>query len=355
MLAKRTTLADYLIEERRRFPDASGDFNALVLDIATACEAISREVARGALGRALGASRSQNSHGETQQQLDLIANDIFIEANASGGHVTGMVSEEMDEPYAIPEGIPKGPYLLVFDPLDGSSNVGVNVSIGSIFSILRAPYPGIAPQPADFLQPGTQQVCAGYAIYGPQTMLVLTLGRGTHAFTLDPDLGDFVLTHADIEVAASAKEFAINVSNHRFWEPAVRRYVSECLEGTAGPRDRDFNMRWLACLVGEAHRILMRGGVFLYPRDTKDLSKAGRLRLLYEANPVAFLIEQAGGRASTGRERILDIVPSDIHQRIPLIFGARDDVGLIEAYHEDSARDHNAPLFATRGLFRAPT
>jgi fructose-1,6-bisphosphatase I/sedoheptulose-1,7-bisphosphatase len=355
MLADRTTLTDFLIDERRRFPDAGGDFNALVLDVATACKAIARQVAHGALANVHGAMPAQNSSGETQQKLDVLANDIFIAANEGGGHLAGMVSEELDEPFAIPDGRPKGPYLLAFDPLDGSSNIDVNLSIGSIFSILRAPRPGENAAPADFLQPGTEQVCAGYAIYGPSTMFVLTVGRGTHAFTLDPDLGDFVLTHPDIAVPATGKEFAINVSNHRFWEPAVRHYVDECLAGTDGPRGRNFNMRWIAAMVAEAHRILMRGGVFLYPRDSKDPTKAGRLRLLYEANPVAFLIEQAGGRASTGRERILGIVPDEIHQRIPLIFGAREEVDLIEAYHKDAARDYDAPLFAARGLFRAAT
>ncbi|MDP2412207.1 MAG: class 1 fructose-bisphosphatase [Pseudolabrys sp.] len=356
MLADRKTLTDYLIEERRRYPQATGDFNALVLDVAIACKIIARRLAHGALQQVLGATSMQNAQGETQQKLDVVANDIFLSANEGGGHLAGLASEEMDAPAAIPERYPKGRYLLLFDPLDGSSNLDVNVSVGSIFSVLRALRPGEAAAPDDFLQPGTQQVCAGYAIYGPSTMFVLTIGRGTHAFTLDPDLGEFILTHPDIKVPAAAGEFAINVSNHRFWEPAVRRYVDECLAGKSGPRGRDFNMRWIASLVAEAHRILMRGGVFLYPRDSKDPTKAGRLRLLYEANPVAFLMEQAGGRASTGRERISDIVPSELHQRIPFIFGASEEVDLIERYHLDPAvSEYDAPLFGARGLFRAAT
>lgn len=355
MVAARKTLADYLVEEQRRFPHVTGGLAALVLDVSIACRTVAGRVARGALDQEPEAT-SRNVHGETQRRLDLFANEAFIVANERNGHLAGMASEEMERPSAIPDGCPKGGYLLLFDPLDGSSNIDVNVAVGSIFSILRAPRPGHDAGADDFLQPGTQQLCAGYALYGPSTMLVLTIGGGTHAFTLDPELGAFVLTKADIKVPAEAGEFAINVSNHRFWEPAVRRYVDECLAGKSGPRGRDFNMRWIASLVAEAHRILMRGGVFLYPRDSKTATKAGRLRLLYEANPVAFLIEQAGGRASTGRERIAGIVPSDLHQRIPFIFGASEDVELLESYHRDPALgDYDAPLFGARGLFRAVT
>jgi fructose-1,6-bisphosphatase I/sedoheptulose-1,7-bisphosphatase len=279
---------------------------------------------------------------------------VFLRANEWGGHLAGMVSEEMDAPFVIPARFPKGRYLLVFDPLDGSSNIDVNVSVGSIFSILRATTPGADAAAADFLRSGSQQVCAGYAIYGPSTMLVITVGTGTHGFTLDPQLGEFILTHPALRIPAAAGEFAINASNSRFWEPAVKRYVDECLAGKSGPRDKDFNMRWIASLVAETHRILVRGGVFLYPRDNKEPAKAGRLRLLYEANPMALVVEQAGGLASTGRERILDVSPNGLHQRVPLIFGARDEVERIESYHrEHGLEDYDAPLFGTRGLFRA--
>lgn len=356
MLADHTTLANFLIEERRRFPDATGDFNALVLDVAIACKAIARRVAHGALSDVLGSVSSQNVHGETQQKLDLVANNIFLAANERSGHLAGMVSEEMHQPLAIEADASKGGYLLLFDPLDGSSNIDVNVAVGSIFSILRAARPGENPSLEDYLRSGAQQICAGYAIYGPSTMFVITVGRGAHAFTLDPELGEFILTHPDISIPTESHEFAINVSNHRFWEPAVRRYVDECLAGKSGPRNRDFNMRWIASLVAEAHRILMRGGVFLYPRDSREKTKAGRLRLLYEANPIAFIVEQAGGRASTGRERILDVMPAELHQRVPLIFGARQEVDLIDSYHSDPAlREYDAPLFGSRGLFRAAT
>lgn len=353
MLTDHTTLTQFLIEQRRRHPGASGELNSLILDVALACKAISKRVAYGALGGVLGSESTTNVQGETQQTLDLIANDLFLRANEWGGQVAGMVSEELESPHPIPEHYPRGKYLLVFDPLDGSSNIDVNVSVGSIFSILRATNPGSDATAADFLQPGSEQVCAGYAIYGPSTMIVLTVGTGVHGFTLEPQLGEFILTHPSIELPAAASEFAINASNSRFWEPAVKRYVDECLAGSTGARGKDFNMRWVASLVAETHRILSRGGVFLYPRDTKD-TKPGRLRLLYEANPVAFLIEQAGGLASTGRTRILDVVPEDLHQRIPFVFGARDEVERIERYH----RDHNeaapdAPLYGTRGLFRS--
>jgi fructose-1,6-bisphosphatase I/sedoheptulose-1,7-bisphosphatase len=265
-----------------------------------------------------------------------------------------MVSEELEEVYTLPKQFPRGKYLLAFDPLDGSSNIDVNVTVGSIFSVMRAITPEAYPKPEDFLQPGTQQVCAGYAVYGPSTMLVLTLGKGTHAFTLEPQLGEWVLSHPNLTIPKKTREFAINASNSRFWEPAVKRYVDECLAGRTGPRGDDFNMRWIASLVAETHRILMRGGVFMYPRDSKEAGKAGRLRLLYEANPISMLIEQAGGMASTGRQRLLEVQPESLHQRIGFVFGSADEVTRIEAYHRDTPEhDFRSPLFSQRGLFAA--
>ena len=333
----RPTLAQFIIEERRRAPAATGDFDALITDIALACKAISQRVALGVLVAADQAVRQRNVHGEEQQPLDLAANDMFLRAAESGGHLAGMVSEELELPYQIPAHLPRGKYLLLFDPLDGSSNIEVNVSVGSIFSVLRAPTPGAHAQLADFLRPGTAQVCAGYAIYGPSTMLVLTFGRGTHGFTLDPYMGEWVLTHPHLRVSPSTREFAINTSNHRFWEPAVRRYVDECVAGTSGPRGVDFNMRWIASLVAEAHRVLIRGGVFLYPRDSKSATKHGRLRMLYETNPIAFLIEQAGGMASTGERRMMDEQPTGLHQRSGFVFGSSEEVLRIEQYHRELA------------------
>ena len=359
MLTRRSTLTQFLIEERRRHPFSSGELNSLILDVALACKAISRRTASGALSGVLGTAGAVNVQGEQQQKLDVVANDIFLQATEWGGELAGMVSEELEEPYAIPKQYPRGKYLLTFDPLDGSSNIDVNVSVGSIFSILRAPRPGEAAWPEDFMQPGTEQVAAGYAIYGPSTVLVLTVGTGVHAFTLDPDLGEFFLTRQDIRVPEATAEYAVNTSNQRFWEPAVRRYVDECLQGLSGPREKDFNMRWVASLVAEAHRILTRGGVFLYPRDSKDPAKEGRLRLLYEANPIGFLIEQAGGLATTGRERVLEVEPTELHQRIGLVFGSREEVERIIRYHAEQADEPQDaverwnPLYGLRGLFHA--
>jgi fructose-1,6-bisphosphatase I / sedoheptulose-1,7-bisphosphatase len=360
-LSHRFTLTQYLIEQRRRFPSASGDFNALILDVALACKAIARAVAFGQLGPAgnggNGHGGAVNVQGEVQKPLDVVSNQVFVRMNEWGGHCAGMASEEMDDPQQIPPAYPRGKYLLVFDPLDGSGNIDVNVSVGSIFSVLRAPQDvldsGRDVVEADFLQPGAQQVAAGYALYGPTTMLVLSVGAGVAGFTLDPNLGEFMLTHPDIRVPEQTQEFAINASNSRFWEAPVKRYVDECLAGKTGPRGKDFNMRWIASMVAEAHRILMRGGVFLYPRDTKDPAKPGRLRLLYEANPIGFVIEQAGGRASTGRQPMLGVQPSALHQRIGVVFGSRSEVERIERYHAEPARsDRGSPLFAERSLFR---
>jgi fructose-1,6-bisphosphatase I/sedoheptulose-1,7-bisphosphatase len=348
------TLTEFLIVEQRKAPGASGGFTALLNDVRLACKRISYLVGKGALGGALGEAGTANSQGERQEKLDVLANDIFLRTNEWGGTLAGMVSEEMDAPYAIPAEYPRGRYLLAFDPLDGSSNIDVNVPVGSIFSVLRAPEGEAPPRAEDFLQPGTRQVCAGYAIYGPVTMLVLTLGRGTHGFTLDREIGEFVLTHPDMRIAQDTSEFAINTSNARFWEPAVKRYVDECLAGRKGPRGRDFNMRWIASLVAEAHRILMRGGVFLYPRDEREATRHGRLRLLYEASPIAMVIEQAGGRASTGDERLLEVTPRSLHQRSGFVFGAKNEVERIELYHREyNRRAYDAPLFGARGLFRA--
>ena len=360
---RRFTLTQYLIEQRRRFPGASGDFNALLLDVALACKAIARTVAFGELSGMPGSEMLEvktavNVQGEEQKRLDVLSNMYFMEMTEWGGHLAGMASEEMDEPYQIPKTLQRGKYLLVFDPLDGSSNIDVNVTVGSIFSILRAPQAvidsGRDVVEADFLQPGTQQLAAGYALYGPTTMLVLTVGNGVGGFTLDPNLGQFMLTHPNMKVPEDTQEFAINASNSRFWEAPVKRYVDEALAGKTGPRGKDFNMRWIASMVAEAHRILMRGGVFMYPRDTKDASKPGRLRLLYEANPVGMLIEQAGGRASTGREPMLSVKPTALHQRIGLVFGSKNEVERIERYHAEPAayKDNSNPLFAERSLFR---
>ncbi len=341
------TLTEFLIDEQRKVPEATGGLTALLNDVRLACKRISYLVGKGALGGAMGEAGSANAQGERQMKLDVIADDIFRRTNEWGGTLAAMLSEESETPYLIPGQYPRGPYLLAFDPLDGSSNIETNAPVGSIFSILRA-------GAGDFLQRGAEQVCAGYAIYGPVTVLVLTLGRGTHGFTLDREIGEFVLTHRDLRIPSDTAEFSINASNARFWEPAVKRYVDECLSGRKGPRGRDFNMRWIASLVADAHRILMRGGVYLYPRDEREATRNGRLRLLYEANPIAMVIEQAGGRASTGTERVLDVQPRALHERCGFLFGAANEIERLERYHRDhNCHAYDAPLFGARGLFRA--
>jgi fructose-1,6-bisphosphatase I / sedoheptulose-1,7-bisphosphatase len=351
----RTTLSKFVIQQLSGIQGAA-DLGALLVDVAAAVKAISAMTAKGALGGFLGAVGTQNVQGEMQQKLDVLANDAMLRSCEWGGLVAGMASEELADPYVVPGEFTRGRYLLVFDPLDGSSNTDVNVSVGTIFSVLRhdkeAP-----PELADYLQPGHQQVAAGYAIYGPSTMLVITVGKGTHGFTLDREIGNFILTHPDLQIPAESSEFAINTSNARFWEPPVHRYVSECQDGKLGDRGRDFNMRWIASMVAEVHRILMRGGVFMYPKDTKDPSRAGRLRLLYEASPISLLVEQAGGRASTGRQRLLDLSPMALHERVPLILGSRSEVDRIERYHREHAsgldRPYSSPLFNERSMLRS--
>jgi fructose-1,6-bisphosphatase I len=279
---------------------------------------------------------TENIQGEVQKKLDVLSNEILLEANEWGGHLAGMASEEMDNAYQIPGQYPKGAYLLVFDPLDGSSNIDVNVSVGTIFSVLRCPErngnEGDLGEEA-FLQKGTEQVAAGYAIYGPQTMLMLTLGDGVKGFTLDRELGSFELTHDNIQVPAQTKEFAINMSNQRHWEAPVTRYVDELLAGKTGPLGKDYNMRWVAAMVADVHRILTRGGLFMYPRDSREPEKPGKLRLMYEANPMSFIIEQAGGMATNGHERILDIQPTSLHQRVAVFLGSKEEVERVTAYH----------------------
>jgi fructose-1,6-bisphosphatase I len=332
-MTNKVSLTQFIIEQQRGLPDASGTFSMLLSNIVTACKEISHLVNRGNLVGVLGSTESENVQGEVQKKLDVITNDIMVNALNWTGHLAGMASEEVDDIIAIPAQYPKGKYLALFDPLDGSSNIDVNLTVGTIFSILRC-REGIDPVVEDFLRKGSEQVCAGFVLYGPSTMMVLTTGHGVNGFTLDQDIGEFILTHPSMKIPEETSEFAINMSNQRFWEPPVKRYIEECLQGTEGPREKNFNMRWIASLVAEVYRILTRGGVFLYPYDLRDLSKSGRLRIMYEANPMAFIIDQAGGACSTGRERILDIKPSHIHQRVPLILGSKREVERIVAYHE---------------------
>ncbi|GAA0711132.1 class 1 fructose-bisphosphatase [Dokdonella soli] len=332
----RVSLTRFLIEEQRDKGHINGDLRLLIEVVARACKRISIAVGKGALGGVLGSAGTENVQGETQKKLDVVSNEILLEANEWGGHLAALASEEMDDPHPIPHRYPKGEYLLVFDPLDGSSNIDVNISVGTIFSVLRCPDGVSEPDEKAFLQPGTQQVAAGYAVYGSSTVLVLTLGDGVHTFTLDREQGSFILTGSNLQIPADTGEFAINMSNIRHWEPPMRRYIDELLAGKTGPRGRDFNMRWVASMVADVHRILTRGGIFIYPRDLKDPSKPGKLRLMYEANPMAMIVEQAGGAATTGRERILDIRPDKLHQRVPVFLGSRNEVKQVTAYHREA-------------------
>jgi fructose-1,6-bisphosphatase I len=331
------TLARYLTEEQRNKGIITADLKFLIEIVSRACQAISVAIGKGSLGGVLGEAGSDNIQGEAQKKLDVLSNDILLEANEWGGHLAAMASEEMDLPHLVPHRFPKGEYLLTFDPLDGSSNIDVNVSIGTIFSVLKCPEGAdlSTPEAAEkaFLQPGTAQVAAGYAVYGPTTILVLTFGNGVAVFTLDREQGSFILTQENLQIPADTKEFAINMSNQRFWEAPVQRYVAEMQAGSTGPLGKDYNMRWVASMVADVHRIMTRGGIFMYPMDSKLTKQGGKLRLMYEANPMAMLIEQAGGAATTGRERILDIVPHKLHQRVPVILGSKNEVDRITAYH----------------------
>ena len=333
---KPISLTQFLIEEQRDKHHINADLRLLIEVVARACKSISIAVGKGALGGVLGSAGTENVQGEVQKKLDVLSNEILLEANEWGGHLAALASEEMDDPHPIPHRYPKGEYLLVFDPLDGSSNIDVNISVGTIFSVLRCPSGVKEPDEQAFLQSGTQQVAAGYAVYGSSTMLVLTLGDGVHAFTLDRELGSFVLTGRNLTIPADTREFAINMSNLRHWEPPMRRYIDELLAGKTGPRGADFNMRWVASMVADVHRILTRGGVFIYPRDMKDPTKPGKLRLMYEANPMAFIVEQAGGAATNGHQRILEIEPEHLHQRVAVFLGSKDEVERATRYHREA-------------------
>ena len=329
---RRVTLTQFLIEQQRKGL-MGADLRLLMEVVARAVKAIAVNVSKGALAGVLGEAGSDNVQGEAQKKLDVIANDILIQANEWGGHLAAMASEEVEEIRPIPTDYPKGGFLLLFDPLDGSSNIDVNISVGTIFSVLRCPEGSAVATEADFMQPGTAQVAAGYSVYGPSTQLVLTVGDGVHGFTLDREMGSFIYTHPYMTIPEDTKEYAINASNQRFWEPPVQRYVAELQAGKEGPRERDFNMRWVASMVADVHRILTRGGIFMYPLDSKMKDKGGKLRLMYEANPMAMIVEAAGGAATTGRERILDIQPNQLHQRVPVVLGSKNEVERVTRYH----------------------
>src|SRR5574341_838480 len=332
---RRATLSQFLVS-RQQQKLLNADLRLLIETIARACKAISVRVNKGALADSYGSAGTENVQGEVQKKLDVLSNEILLEANEWGGNLAALASEEMEDPRPIPTHYPRGEYLLLFDPLDGSSNIDVNISVGTIFSVLRCPKADTGElceaNEAAFLQPGRRQVAAGFAVYGPTTVLVLTVGDGAHGFTLDRETYTFVLSHPDIRIPEDTAEFAINMSNQRRWESAVKRYIDECLAGKDGPRGKDFNMRWVASMVADVFRVLSRGGIFMYPRDAKN--KDGRLRLMYEANPMSFIVEQAGGAATDGKTRILDIAPQGLHQRCPVILGSKNEVERVTGYHK---------------------
>ena len=334
-MSRRVSLTQYLVEQQRRHGHIPEQLRLLIEVVARACKRIAISVNKGALGDVLGSAGSENVQGEVQKKLDVISNEVLIEANEWGGHLAAMASEEMDSIHVVPHRYPQGEYLLLFDPLDGSSNIDVNVSIGTIFSVLRKVSHARGVSEEDFLQPGRQQAAAGYCVYGPQTTLVLTVGDGVAMFTLDREQGSWVLTADDVQIPKDTREFAINMSNVRHWAPPVRRYIDECLAGKDGPRGKDFNMRWVASMVADVHRILTRGGIFMYPWDKREPDKPGKLRLMYEANPMAFLVEQAGGAATNGRERILDLTPKKLHERVSVILGSSHEVERVTGYHAE--------------------
>jgi len=331
-----TSLSRYLVEQQRAKNNIPPELRLLLEVVARACKSISHAVNKGALGGVLGSANSENVQGEVQKKLDIIANEVLIEANEWGGHLAAMASEEMDSIYVVPNRYPQGEYLLLFDPLDGSSNIDVNVSIGTIFSVLKKTEGSAGVSETDFLQAGQSQVAAGYCVYGPQTTLVLTVGDGVAMFTLDREQGSFVLTQENVRIPADTQEFAINMSNMRHWAPPVKQYIDDCLAGKSGVRGKDFNMRWVASMVADVHRILTRGGVFMYPWDQREPHKPGKLRLMYEANPMAWLVEQAGGAATNGQQRILDIQPTELHQRVSVFLGSKNEVQRVTALHQAS-------------------
>ena len=335
-MTRRVSLTQYLIEQQRQHGKIPAELRLLIEVVARACKSISISVNKGALGDVMGSAESENVQGEIQKKLDIIANEVLIEANEWGGHLAAMASEEMEGIYVVPNRFPQGEYLLLFDPLDGSSNIDVNVSIGTIFSVLKKGGSSEGVSERDFLQPGSQQAAAGYCIYGPQTTLVLTVGDGVAMFTLDREQGAWMLTADAMRIPEDTKEFAINMSNMRHWAPPVARYIDECLAGTTGPRGKDFNMRWIASMVADVHRILTRGGVFMYPWDQREPDKAGKLRLMYEANPMSFIVEQAGGAATNGQQRILDLRPGKLHERVAVFLGSKNEVECVSGYHRDA-------------------
>jgi fructose-1,6-bisphosphatase I len=359
---RRTTFSKFIIEDQRRRTAPDRELTALLNDIQTACKFIASATSRGKLNlpappSAEGLAFPGEDDPKATADVADVADEIMLRESEWGGQLCGVVSAASAEPCVIPKVYPRGPYLLAFNALEGSSNLDIGLTAGTIFSVLRAPEGVTEATARDFMQPGTSQLAAGFALYGPTSTIVMTLGAGVHGFTLDREIGAYTLTEPDMRIGKETDQIAIDSSNQRFWEPPIGHYVEECVEGSAGPRKADFNLRWADSLAAETYRILVRGGVSIFPLDTSDASRSGRLRLLYEANPIAMIVEQADGSASTGRARILERTPIALHERVPMIFGARDEVARLVRYHETYDRGEGlsfeTPLFNARSLFRA--
>lgn len=353
---RRTTFSKFIIEDQRRRTAPDRELTALLNDIQTACKFIASATSRGKL--ATPAPADGDAAAESQAPaIAALADEIMLRESEGGGQLCGVVSAEGSEPYRIPQAFPRGPYLLAFNALDGAANLDIALTAGTIFSVLRAPEGVMEASAGDFLRPGTEQVAAGFALYGSTSTIVITLGAGVHGFTLDREIGAYTLTDPDMKILPSTRRVAVDSSNQRFWEPPVRKYIEECVQGGAGPRNEDFDLRWADSLAAETYRVLVRGGICIFPADTSDPAKTGRLRLLYEAGPIAMIVEQAQGAASTGRARILERRPGTLHERVPGIFGAREEVERLARYHEGFDRGEGvafeAPLFNARSLFRA--
>ncbi len=326
------TIQRHIVEQERMFPKATGDFTGLLWDLTLAAKTISREVNKAGIVDIIGLTGESNVHGEAVKKLDIFANDLICKSMEHGGHLSVMASEENEDIIPIPNEFPKGKYVLLFDPLDGSSNIDANVSVGTIFSIFRRKTDGNESLKEDCLRKGMEQVAAGYIVYGSSTMMVYTTGNGVHGFTLDPSIGEFLLSHENIRTPAKGKIYSINEGNANAWDEGTKRYIAHLKENDSAT-GRPYSLRYIGSLVADFHRNLLYGGIFLYPADYKDPKKPkAKLRLLYEANPLAFIVEQAGGMASTGKERILDIQASELHQKVPLIIGSKDDVMVYERF-----------------------
>ncbi len=324
-MEKGTTLTRFIVEDERHYPEATGEFTGLLSELTIAGKIIARDVNKAGLAEIMGITGRRNIHGEEVQKLDEFANETIIRGTDHTGHLAGMASEEMDDYFPIPEKHIQGNYILVFDPVDGSSNIDVNVSIGTIFSIFRKKS-AIGVGLDDFLRPGREQLCAGYILYGSSTVLVYTTGNGVHGFTLDPTLGEFLLSHENITFPPKSRYYSVNEGNYQRWDGKVQRFV----EQLKTPSGRGYSGRYIGSFVADFHRNLLKGGIYLYPGDSNE--KRGKLRLLYEASPLAFIAEQAGGKASDGTRRIMDITPTDLHQRTPLFIGNAADVDMAEEY-----------------------